>query len=750
MKELKLFIVLVFCMPIVSLAQNVSLIQIGNKNISSDEFLKTYKPLIESDSVTKDNQSAFLADYIDYQLKVLAAENAKIADEAEFKEEYVSFRKELAAPYLIDMPTADNLVKEAYQRMKEEKKLSQILVKLGENASSADTIIAYQKIQNIYLKLKAGEDFAQLATRFSEDEMSASKGGVLGYISSLQTTYDFENAIFSIGIGEFSKPFRTTSGYHIVKILNQRPNSGKIRLAHIIISAAVDAPSSLQLDAKKKIEQVEAYLKAGESFELVCKNYSDDPYSRSRGGEIRRWYFSSDLSEELQDELFGLERLGDVSKPVRTNLGWQIFKLIDKKSLLTFEEMYEFIKQKVLTDPDRQELIKKAFIKRVRFENKVVVNEATKKAAFERASVERSGDEPFLKEILFTVLDKTFNVGDFYTFVQNQKRRSVKTLGYLPQVSEQKYLDELIARETLQSEEEHLEVKYPAFKDQMTEFYIGSLYSKMIDREVINRSLDSLGQSKYYSENRLSFMMPARIEAKLIVADSKKTLSDVSGQMKQAPYSMNKKISDIIFPLSDTKLQEPALHLLDELYVTMAKNADYIVEISGHRDGSEHDSLSETRSNKIVQYLTKKGISSQRIIQKDEANLKIISKTVKEKNARVSFRFYSSSIEDLVKRFNALKPKSVEVKEGYFKKGESSIIDGIDWSVGLKSWETAGKFAVVEVKKVEPERLRSFEEARGLVIRAYQEQLEKEWVAKLKQQYPVVIKTEELEKILKN
>jgi peptidyl-prolyl cis-trans isomerase SurA len=56
----------------------------------------------------------------------------------------------------------------------------------------------------------------------------------------------------------------------------------------------------------------------------------------------------------------------------------------------------------------------------------------------------------------------------------------------------------------------------------------------------------------------------------------------------------------------------------------------------------------------------------------------------------------------------------------------------------------------VEIKKVEPERIRSFEEARGLVIRALQERLEKEWVAKLKQQYPVVIHTAELEKILKN
>jgi hypothetical protein len=42
---------------------------------------------VDSDSVTKENQAAFLTDYIDYQLKILAAENAKIADETEFKEE---------------------------------------------------------------------------------------------------------------------------------------------------------------------------------------------------------------------------------------------------------------------------------------------------------------------------------------------------------------------------------------------------------------------------------------------------------------------------------------------------------------------------------------------------------------------------------------------------------------------------------------------------------------------------------------
>lgn len=749
MKDLKLLVGLVLCLPFASFAQSASPIQIGPKKISAESFLQVYKPLVESDSITKDNQAAFLSDYIDYQLKIVAAEQEKLADQPDFKEEYASFRKELATPYLVDMPTLDMLVKQAYQRMKEEKKVSQILVKLGENASPADTLVAFQKIEHIYQKLKAGEDFATLATRFSEDEMSAVKGGVLGYITSLQTAYDFENAIYSIGIGEYSKPFRTASGYHIVKILNQRPNSGKIRLAHIIVSAAVDAPTALQVEAKKKIEQVEAYLKAGESFELVCKNYSEDPYSRGRGGEIRRWYFSSDLSEELQDALFGLERLGDLSKPIRTNLGWQLFKLLDKKPLLTFEDMSEFIKQKVLTDADRQSLIKQAFMKRVRVENKVIVQEATKKAAFERMNVERMGSEPFLQEPIFSVLDKTYTVGDFYAHVQAQQKRRIKSLGYLPVISEQSYLDELIEKETLNAEEANLESKYPAFKEQMADFLEGSLFSKMTDQEIFEKSLDSLTQSKFYLANKSAFVMPARVEAKLVVADSQKTLKEALDLLKKSPYPMNKKLADLSFGLKESKLEEPSNKLLAELFVTMAKNVDYVVEISGHRDASEADSLSEARINKVVSYLNAKGISSQRIIQKDEANLKAASKTVKAKNARVSFRFFSASMDDVVKRFNALKPGSLEAKEGYFKKGLSPVIDAVEWTVGAKNYEAAGKFAFVEIKKVESERSRSFEEARGLVIRALQERLEKEWVAKLKQQYPVVINQVELEKLLK-
>lgn len=284
----------------------------------------------------------------------------------------------------------------------------------------------------------------------------------------------------------------------------------------------------------------------------------------------------------------------------------------------------------------------------------------------------------------------------------------------------------------------------------MADFLEGSLFSKMTDREIFEKSLDSLSQAKFYQENKAAFVMPARVEAKLVVAESQKTLKEALDLLKQSPYPMNKKFVDLAFTLKESKLEESSNKLLAELFLTMAKNADYVVEISGHRDTSEPDSLSEARINKVVTFLNAKGVSSHRIIQKDESNLKLASKTVKTKNARVSFRFFSSSMEDVVKRFNALKPESLEAKEGYFKKGVSPVIDAAEWKVGGKSYEVGGKFAFVEIKKVENERSRSFEEARGLVIRALQERLEKEWVAKLKQQYPVLINTAELEKILKN
>jgi len=723
-------------------------IQLGPKKISAERFSSDYKRLVESDSIRPDNKAKFLNDYLDYQYKILSAEQSGLMQSPGFQEEYQSFRKELASPYLIDNDKVESLVREAYQRMKDEKQVSHILVKLGINPSPGDTLIAFQKIENIYKKLKMGEDFSQMAAKYSEDSQTAPKGGMLGYISALQTQYPFETMVYSLGLGEFSKPFRTKTGYHIIKLLKSRPNSGKIRLAHILSSAAVDAATNIQVEAKKKIEQVEEYLKKGDSFEEICKTYSDDPYSRGRGGELRRWYFSSDLSEELQDKLFGLQRLGDISAPIRTNLGWQVFKLLDKKPLLSYEEMAEFIRQKVMSDEERGEIIRQSFMKKVFAENHLKIDDVNKKVAFERFSRDRIGDEDYLKFKLFSIGNKEYQIQDFYQFIQAQQKRKLKSLGYLPSVSETIYFNEFVENLTLAAEEQNLEVKYPAFKEQMQEFLEGTLFSKITDKEVYEPSLDSLNQIKYYQAHLADFKLPSRTLGKYISADSQKTLDEALALLKKAPYPMNKRYPDINFKLGSLEMTANGTKLVSDLANLMAKNKDYILEISGHQDASEKDTLSQGRINYLVHSLKSKGILSTHLIEKDEAALVNLSKSDKAKNARLTFKLMSYSFEDVVKRFNAVKPNALEVKEGYFLEGENKFIDSSS-DLGSKILEDGTRKIYIEITKKEPERVKSFDEARVSIIKNLQIDLEKDWMTKVKANYPAQIQFSELDVLMK-
>ena len=128
--------------------------------------------------------------------------------------------------------------------------------------------------------------------------------------------------------------------------------------------------------------------------------------------------------------------------------------------------------------------------------------------------------------------------------------------------------------------------------------------------------------------------------------------------------------------------------------------------------------------------------------------MKSASKTDKTKNSRVSIKFYSQSMEDVVKRFNAIKPLSLIAEEGFFKRGENAILDSIPWEVGKKNFEKAGRYYFVDVKNIEKERLKSFSEARSSIIRNLQADLEQKWLLNLKQSFPIIRQEDELTKIM--
>ena len=98
---------------------------------------------------------------------------------------------------------------------------SHILISL--RPTDADGQRAVDEANEIYQKLKNGEDFATLAKEYSDDKDNADNGGDLGWFDMNQLRADFKNVAMKLDVGQFSEPFRTQLGIHILKLLEKDP-----------------------------------------------------------------------------------------------------------------------------------------------------------------------------------------------------------------------------------------------------------------------------------------------------------------------------------------------------------------------------------------------------------------------------------------------------------------------------------------------------------------------------------------------
>lgn len=98
-------------------------------------------------------------------------------------------------------------------------RVSHILITDPVNESGIkDSISSYNKIKEIYQKLKDGSDFEELAKEFSNDTINKSRGGDLGFVKRRQYAFSFDSTVFSLKPGQFSDVIRTKYGWHIIKM----------------------------------------------------------------------------------------------------------------------------------------------------------------------------------------------------------------------------------------------------------------------------------------------------------------------------------------------------------------------------------------------------------------------------------------------------------------------------------------------------------------------------------------------------
>ena len=121
-----------------------------------------------------------------------------------------------------------------------------------------------------------------LATLYSDDPISASKGGELGFVNRGDLVPEFERAAFRLRQGEISEVIESKFGFHIIQLIERRGD--QINVRHILLRPKVSA-TSLN-DAKVKIEKIADEIKSGNiTFEEAILKYSDDD-SKNSGGVL--------------------------------------------------------------------------------------------------------------------------------------------------------------------------------------------------------------------------------------------------------------------------------------------------------------------------------------------------------------------------------------------------------------------------------------------------------------------------------
>lgn len=326
-----------------------TLVDIGNEKITLGEFEKQYlKTVGNVDSARNkpiEEKRQFLNLYINFRLKVKDARERGLLNNPDIQKDVTEYKKNYAPNFLIDKEVVSEEVKKLYDRRRDEVRASHILINLGEKPTPEDSIKAFQTADSIIQKLKDGADFGELALQYSQDRTVRQNKGDLYYFTGGMTVPEFEDAVYALSKGEYTKkPVRTMFGLHIVKLTDRKPRVESVKIAHILIQDKRDSTGALTDSIGTYQRALDAYNKAknGESWESIVAQFSEDAGSKGNNGDLG-YIERRRLAQPLDSAAFVM-KAGEIAGPIRSPYGWHILKKSDEKLVGTLEKEYENMK----------------------------------------------------------------------------------------------------------------------------------------------------------------------------------------------------------------------------------------------------------------------------------------------------------------------------------------------------------------------------------------------------------------------
>lgn len=509
-----LFIVILF---IGCGTSNPILATVGDEKITlnsfEDNYAKNNGGWDTSATSSIEDRQRFLDLLIKFKLKVKEACAQGLEKDSAVNNEMETYNVSVAQSYMIEKEVVESGVQKMYNRKKNEVRASHILFRLKPAATPDDTLMAFIRAKNVIEQIPT-VPFDSLASRYSEDPSVKTNYGDIGFFTGGRMVPEFEDACYSLILGEYAKnPIRTQFGYHIIKLTGQQPNPGSVRISHILLRFKEGLKDTATV--RDTVWMIYNKLKNGASFTEMMRKYSQDPKSVVNNGDIG-FYEQDRLPPKVADVFFKL-KTDSVSEPMQFNYGYHIFKLTEKKGIPSFTEMQKDLKEQY-KQQNRYERDYKQYVERLKAQYHVSIDSSVVHKLI--SSVDTtiiSGNEKWKDTLSAEMLKKTIIHNAEHSLTVSDFANKVLTTddfkNYLLTPSNiwlivNKMLDVV----TIEEHARHATERYPVLASLLKEYKEGILLYRIEQDEVWKKVMvnDSL-LKEYYNIHKEEYRWPERI-----------------------------------------------------------------------------------------------------------------------------------------------------------------------------------------------------------------------------------------------
>ncbi len=505
-------------------AQNVAdtrvLLTIAGEPSTVDEFMYIYQKNNREAQVDQKSIADYLDLFINFKLKVHAAEEAGLDTTAKFKKELASYRNQAVPKYMIDHEAEEAALQKAYFRMLWDRKVRHIAIQCPATATPEEEAEALEKIERARQRVTTGlpvkvgkgkkakakpgvpEAFDIVAVEMSEDPSVLNNGGLVGWVTPFRFVYPFEEAAYNTEVGGISEVFRSPFGFHILKVEAEAPHR-EVHAAHIMKMTPRDNPE-VAVRAKQQIDSLYTLVTAGGAdFATIAVRESDDRGSAQQGGDLR-WFGRGMMVPEFEDVAFAMTQDSSISVPVQSMYGWHIIQFLGAKGTPDLADIRDEVMNNVRRSEYRHQ-IENAFVDKLKKEYAFTESAEALAPFFALADQYPVTDDAFQNvaqtwgDTLFAFADKSYTQRDFATYLKENffsQQPSPKAL------INEKY-GYFVARELRAHENSNLENKYPELRNLMTEYHDGILLFDISLQEVWDKaSADTVGLINFFNTHK--------------------------------------------------------------------------------------------------------------------------------------------------------------------------------------------------------------------------------------------------------